>query len=172
MDLVRRLIGKLDRPAVLDADGLFAFSGTPELLRSCEAPLVLTPHAFEFARLTGQELAFIETNRIDSLRDYSERIDKVVLLKGAPTLIAAPNGEIYLSETGNPGMATGGSGDVLTGVIGALLAYGLEPLAAASAGAYLHGVAGDIAAMESGTFGLIAGDIVSALPDAFIEVLA
>lgn len=171
IELVQRLVKKLDRPAVIDADGLFPFSGETALLRECEAPLVLTPHIGEFARLTGLGIGEVKADRIKSLQTYASEIGKVVLLKGAPTLVATPNGKLYVSQTGNPGMATGGSGDVLTGVIGALLGYGIEATYAAAAGAYLHGLAGDIAATESGVFGLVAGDILSSLPDAFIEVL-
>ncbi len=170
-ELVKRLLRKLDRPAVLDADGLFPFSGEPDELSNCRAQLVLTPHIGEFARLTGRSTDEIEGNRIELLREYAAAIGKTVLLKGSPTLIANADGEVYLSPTGNPGMATGGSGDVLSGVIAALLAYRVEPTSAAAAGAYLHGLAGDLAASESGIFGMIAGDICSCLPEAFLDIL-
>jgi NAD(P)H-hydrate epimerase len=168
VELFRRLLKNLDRPAVLDADGLYPFSERAELLSQCEAPLVLTPHAGEFARLVGKRLPGKQLELIEPLREYAGRISKVVLLKGAPTLICSPEGEIYLSPTGNPGMASGGSGDVLTGVIGSLLALGLQAVDAAVCGAYLHGLAGDLAREDVGTFGLSATDLVHYLPEALL----
>jgi NAD(P)H-hydrate epimerase len=168
VELFRRLIANLDRPAVLDADGLYPFSGRPELLRDCKASLVLTPHAGEFARLSGVDLPKDQRECIAPLVEYSRSIGKVVLLKGAPTLICSPEGDVYLSPTGNPGMATGGSGDVLTGVIGSLLGLGLSALDAALCGAYIHGLAGDLAQDDIGTFGLSASDICHCLPEVFL----
>jgi hydroxyethylthiazole kinase-like uncharacterized protein yjeF len=170
IELFRRLIPNLDKPAVLDADGLFPFSEKPELLKECTAPLVLTPHAGEFARLSGKKLPARQIECFEPLREYSRLIDKVVLLKGAPTLICSPEGEIYVSPTGNPGMATGGSGDVLTGVIGSLLGLGLSALDAAICGAYIHGMAGDLAHAEVGTFGLTASNIIEYLPEVFLRL--
>ena len=167
MELFRRLVAKLAKPATLDADGLFAFSGKPDILRDCPADLVLTPHLGEFARLTGKPLEEIQVDRMANATAFAKEIGKVVLLKGAPTIIAAPDGRIFINPTGNAGMATGGSGDVLTGVIGALLALGIKGLEAAICGAYLHGLAGDLAQKTIGTFGMAAGDIVNFLPKAF-----
>jgi ADP-dependent NAD(P)H-hydrate dehydratase / NAD(P)H-hydrate epimerase len=167
MELFRRLIAKLSRPATLDADGLFAFSGRPELLRECPADIVLTPHVGEFARLTGKAIPEIQADRLGHAVAFAKEIGKVVLLKGAPTVVAAPDGETWINPTGNAGMATGGSGDVLTGVIGALLALQMKGLEAAICGAYLHGLAGDLAQKSIGTFGMTAGDITSFLPRAF-----
>ena len=167
MELFRRLVAGLAKPATLDADGLFAFSGKPELLRDCAADLVLTPHLGEFARLTGKPLEDIQADRMAHATAFAKEIGKVVLLKGAPTIIAAPDGRVFINPTGNAGMATGGSGDVLTGVIGALLALGIKGLEAAICGAYLHGLAGDLAQKTIGTFGMAAGDIVNFLPKAF-----
>lgn len=170
IELFRRLIPNLDRPAVLDADGLFPFSEKPDLLKSCPAPLVLTPHAGEFARLSGKKLPARQIECFEPLREYSRLIGKVVLLKGAPTLICSPEGEIYVSPTGNPGMATGGSGDVLTGVIGSLLGLGLSALDATLCGAFIHGMAGDLAHSETGTFGLTASKISEHLPEVFLRL--
>jgi NAD(P)H-hydrate epimerase len=166
MELFRRIIARLEKPAILDADGLFAFSGKPELLKECRADLVLTPHEGEFSRLSDLPVEEITANRIATATKFASEIKKVVLLKGAPTIIAGPDGSVYVSPTGNPGMATGGSGDVLTGVIGSLLALGMQGFEAAICGAYLHGLAGDLAKKSVGTFGMTAGDIVSHLPKA------
>lgn len=166
MDLMRRIVVKLDRPGVLDADGLCAFSGKLELLKAATAPMVLTPHPGEFTRLTGEELGSAAAERIGAVRSLANEIQKVVVLKGAPTIIADVNGQVHVNPTGNAAMATGGSGDVLTGVIGALLASGIPVFPAAVAGVYLHGLAGDLGKEEKGTFGLIAGDIVDKIAGA------
>ncbi len=146
---------------------MFAFSGKTDLLRACPVDLVLTPHVGEFARLTGKPMAEVSKDRLGNAIALASEIGKVVLLKGAPTVIATPDGTAYINPTGNAGMATGGSGDVLTGVIGAMLALRMKPLDAAVCGAYLHGLAGDLAQKSIGTFGMAAGDIVNFLPKAF-----
>jgi NAD(P)H-hydrate epimerase len=130
--------------------------------------LVLTPHVGEFARLSGKKLSKNQLELIEPLRDYCREIDKVVLLKGAPTLICSAEGEVYVSSTGNEGMASGGTGDVLTGIIGALLALGLAPVDAALCGAFVHGLAGDLARDDVGTFGLSATDLIHYLPEVFL----
>lgn len=166
-ELIRRIVAKLTKPTVLDADGLYAFTGKQELLRECQADLVLTPHAGEFSRLSGLAMEDIQADRVGSATQFAKDTGKVILLKGAPTVVASPDGRIWVNPTGNAGMATGGSGDVLTGVIGALLALKIGGLEAAICGAYLHGLAGDLAQKSIGTFGMVAGDIVQALPKAF-----
>lgn len=154
---------------VLDADGLNAFAGVPEALRPLAGRAVLTPHPGEFRRLGGElESGASEAEREAALRAFVEAQGVCTLLKGAGTLVCAP-GEgglrLYRNETGNPGMATAGSGDVLTGVIAALLAAGQEPFAAASLGAWLHGRAGDVAARRFGRAPLLATDVLDALPE-------
>ncbi len=166
IELFRRLIVTVDKPAVLDADGLFAFTGKSELIKQCSADVVLTPHVGEFARLTGLAVAEIERDRIRTASDFAVTVGKTVLLKGAPTLISAPDGTTHVNPTGNPGMATGGSGDVLSGVIGSLLALGLSGCDSAICGAFIHGWAGDLAQRSIGTFGMSAMDIVEYLPKA------
>lgn len=166
-ELFKRLIASLDRPAILDADGLFPFSGQPELLKACKADLVLTPHVGEFSRLSGLSGEEINKDRIKAVSDFAILTGKVVLLKGAPTIIASPNGSCYINPTGNPGMATGGSGDVLSGIIGALLALKMGAYEAAICGAFIHGWAGDLAQRAVGTFGMSAGDIMNLVPKAF-----
>ncbi len=168
-ELVRRLIASLNKPAILDADGLNAFAGESVLIqnRKNAAPLVLTPHPGEFARLTGQTVPEDIQERIQLVIATARQLNVVLVLKGSPTLIGSPDGECYLNPTGNSGMAKGGSGDVLTGMIGSFLAQGCRPLEAAILSVYLHGVAGDFAADSLTERAMVAGDIISFLPAAF-----
>jgi NAD(P)H-hydrate epimerase len=138
----REFLAALDRPAVVDADGLNAFAGEPEALRSA-APRVLTPHPGEMGRLLGTSSAEVQADRVAAARALARRSGAVTVLKGARTLVAQPDGELLVNPTGGPGLATGGTGDVLAGVIGALLAQGLAPHDAAGLGAWLHGRAGE-----------------------------
>ncbi len=164
--VVRSVLAELGAdspPVVLDADGLNAFEGHPELLRPLAGRIVLTPHPGEFRRLSGCSKAELEERPEELLAALAERTGAVILLKGHTTRIADPAGTIHLNETGNPGMATAGSGDVLTGVIACLLAQGLAPVDAARLGARLHGLAGDAAARRTGWAALIATDILESL---------
>lgn len=170
--LVRELLGKISSPCVLDADGLNALAGHTDIFKKAGAPLVLTPHPGEMARLTGLGTADIARDRLAGAEKYSSLWQSVLVLKGAPSLVAAPGGNVYVNSTGNPGMAAGGSGDVLTGIIAGLLAQGLSPERAAAAGVYLHGFAGDRAAARKGMMGLLAGDILLALPEVLREMEA
>ncbi|PWB74555.1 bifunctional ADP-dependent NAD(P)H-hydrate dehydratase/NAD(P)H-hydrate epimerase [candidate division GN15 bacterium] len=171
-ELMQRLIPYLNRPAIVDADGLNAFEGAADLLkqRSGAYDLVLTPHPGEYARLTGAEISDGFDERIQSVLQTAREFAAVVVLKGSPTLVAEPQGACYLNPTGNSGMATGGSGDVLSGMIGSFLAQGMSPLDAALCGVYLHGRAGDLAADELTERAMIAGDIITYLPQAFEEI--
>ena len=157
-------------PLVLDADALFAYSPPAGELATLAAgrtaPLVVTPHVGEMARLTGLPAADIETRRIDTAAEWAQRWRCIVVLKGAPTVIADGTGRVCVNPTGNPGMATAGMGDVLTGVIVALLAQGMSPFEAACAGVFAHGLAGDLAARELGATGIVASDVVDRLPRA------
>jgi len=154
---------RTERPLVLDADGLNAFEGHAGDLRDAAGPRILTPHPGEAARLLGTTTPAVNANRDDAARDLAELTGAVVLLKGAGSIVS--DGERrQMCETGNPGMATGGSGDVLTGLIAALLAQGMDAFDAALLGAHLHGAAGDLAAAELGEHGLIATDILDRLP--------
>lgn len=166
-ELFKRLMATIDKPAVLDADGLFPFSAAPELLQQCRANLVLTPHVGEFSRLCGLSVEEINQDTSGSALSYAKSVGKTVLLKGAPTIIASPDESCYINPTGNPGMATGGSGDVLSGVIGSLLALNMSALDAAVCGAFIHGWAGDLAQKANGTFGMRASDIADFLPRVF-----
>jgi NAD(P)H-hydrate epimerase len=165
-ELARRVAAESDRPLVIDADGLNAFEGLPDAIALGGAPRVLTPHLGEMSRLTGSTTETLEGRRIDVAREWAQRWHSVVVLKGAPTVTAAPDGRATVNPTGNPGMATGGMGDVLTGVIAALIAQGLAPYDAARLGVYAHGLAGDLAAAEKGQYGLNASDALEALPAA------
>lgn len=169
-ELVRRLLADIDVPMVIDADGLFALSGEDTPLASAHGPLVLTPHPGEFARLTG---VTPEGNPVDNyalVLEYARKYDAVIVLKGSPTIVGSPEGQVYLNPTGNYGMASGGSGDVLTGIITAFLGQQMSPLEAALGGVYIHGLAGDLAIESINPRSLVAGDLITSLSEAF-EVL-
>ncbi len=160
----RRLAREAALPLVLDADGLNAHAGRLEELRSRPAGTVLTPHAGELGRLLEIDSAEVEEQRLRHVRDAAARAGAVVVLKGDDTLIAAPGGEVAVSRGGSPALATAGTGDVLTGVIAALLAQRLEPFAAAAAGVLLHARAGRLAALAAGAAeAVVAGDVIEAL---------
>ncbi len=168
---IREAVLACDLPLVLDADGINAFAGRAGELARRGGPTVLTPHPGELARLLGIDTAAVTGDRLGSVRRAARETGAVVVLKGHRSLTATPEGAVHVNPTGNPGMATGGTGDVLTGVVGSLLAQGYDPLEAAVLGVYLHGLAGDLAAAERGERGLAAGDLAEALPAAF-EALA
>jgi hydroxyethylthiazole kinase-like uncharacterized protein yjeF len=161
--LVGHLLDRLDKPVVLDADGLWALAGHLDWVFSREAPTVLTPHAGELGRLIGRPSAWVDANRLDAVQSGADDAGAVVLLKGADTLVAAPGRGPVVVDLGNAGLATAGSGDVLTGVTAAFLAKGMDgPLAAAAAPAAC-GRASQLAAERHGQAGLIASDVVEAL---------
>jgi len=164
--LVRTLLPMIQRPLVLDADGLTAAGENPRCIVTRRMPTVLTPHAGELSRLVHKQSQEIETFRVAAAADAARSLRSVVLLKGAPTVTASPDGALYINTTGNPGMATIGSGDVLTGLITGFLAQGLDPVQAAWAGACVHGMAGDRAAAALGERSVMAMDIAEALPAA------
>ncbi len=156
---------------MIDADGLNALVGQTDLLAGLKRPVVLTPHPGEFARLSGKDVATVQGDRVQSaagLASTSERL--VVVLKGAGTVVTDGR-RYFINTTGNPGMATGGSGDVLTGVVAALIAQKLPAFDAAQLGVFVHGLAGDIVRDDHGEIGMIAGDIVDTLPDAFAHLM-
>jgi ADP-dependent NAD(P)H-hydrate dehydratase / NAD(P)H-hydrate epimerase len=169
-ELARRVAAESERPLVLDADGLNAFQGHTDAIARGRAERVLTPHLGEMERLTGIEPAALEARRIDAAREWAQRWRCVLVLKGAPTVTAAADGGATVNPTGNPGLATAGTGDVLTGVIAALLAQGLRPYDAARLGVYVHGMAGDIAAGEKGQQGMNASDVLESLPSALLAL--
>lgn len=167
---VRQILAGVTKPVVLDADGLNAVSGDLKVLEDRAYPTILTPHPGEMARLVGVTAAEVGTDRMGAARSLSKQLGVHVVLKGARTVVAAPDGTVHVNVTGNPGMATAGTGDVLAGTIGALLAQGVGPLESARAGVFLHGRAGDLAAGIKGEASLIAGDLIEALPGAFLEL--
>lgn len=169
---VRAITMKRQRPMVIDADGLNSLAPWTQNLRgSAELPMILTPHPGEMARLISKPIAEVLKNPIDIARAFATERHVFLVLKGSPTVIAAPDGQVYVNATGNAGMATGGTGDVLTGLIGSFVAQKLDdPLSATIAAVYLHGLAGDLAASRVGTRAMIASDISNHLGEAVIAV--
>jgi len=165
--LAREVIVHCPKPLVIDADALFALSGHTEILLKAKGPRILTPHSGEMTRLTGLSIKKIEEARLQTARDFAHRYNCVVLLKGHRTVVASPQGKTYINRTGNAGMATAGSGDVLTGMITAFLGQGMGPFDAAKYGAYYHGKAGDLAAKARGKLGMIAEDIIDYLKESY-----
>jgi NAD(P)H-hydrate epimerase len=166
---IRELVRSAPVPVVLDADGLNAFAGRASELAERRGDLVLTPHAGEFARLANVTVREVDADRVALVRKLAAETQAVVLLKGSRTLVASPDGSVRVNPTGGSFLATGGTGDVLTGMIAGLLARGTAPGDAASACAYLHGLAGRLAGRERGE-GVVAGDLVDAIPDAVERV--
>ena len=163
---VRRLVTELELPMVVDADALIAIADDPGVLRSAPAPRVLTPHPGEMAQLLGVGTADVQGDRLGVARRFAEQHNCTLVLKGADTVVAHPDGSASINSTGNPGMSTGGMGDVLTGIVGALLAQRMPPSQAAELGVYLHGAAGDRSACEVGRSGLLASDVADQVPRA------
>jgi NAD(P)H-hydrate epimerase len=155
---------------VIDADALNVLSNNLGLLKKQKACIILTPHPGEMSRLIDKSVEYIQKNRVAVAKEAAKRFNCLVVLKGNKTVIAKPSGETFVNRTGNPGMATGGVGDVLTGMIAGLLAQGFSPWNAAVAGVYLHGLAGDLAAKEKGEYGMIASDLVEKIPHAIQKV--
>lgn len=167
-NLIRRLIKTIDKPAVIDADGLNALCGNLRLLieNKKRLEIVLTPHPGEMSRLLGKSIKEIQSNREVVANKLAVDYKTTVVLKGRHTVVVDDRGNSYVNRTGNPGMATAGSGDVLSGMIGAFLGQGLTGFQAAKYAAYLHGLAGDLAAKEKTKIGLIASDIIDKIPEA------
>ncbi len=163
--LVSAMLTKGNKPLVLDADGLNALGSQTGPLRGRPAPVILTPHPGEFARLLGRDVATVQADRQGLAVQFAADHGLVIVLKGHGSVITDGR-RVYQNRTGNPGMATGGTGDVLTGLIAALLGQGLEPFAAAQLGVFLHGLAGDLARDELGEVSLIASDLLQYLPQA------
>ena len=154
---------------VIDADGLNVIAERPEVLREARGRVVVTPHPGEMSRLVGLTTAQIQADRIGVAQRFAAQYGVVTVLKGAATVTALPDGRTFINSTGNAGMATAGSGDVLTGIIGGLMAQGVDAGSAALAGPYLHGLAGDRASNLRGMTSMIAGDIIAALPEVLRE---
>lgn len=167
-ELIRRLIKSTDKPIVVDADGLNALAGCLDVLRtphSAQRNVILTPHPGEMSRLLGISVSQVQRNRVRIAKRFARDFNVTVVLKGHNTVVADKN-KIYVNKTGNPGMSTAGSGDVLTGMVAALLGQGLDAFNAAKYGVYLHGLAGDLAAKAKTQIGMIASDIIAKIPEA------
>ena len=165
---VRRLVLRLTKesniPLVIDADGINCLAYDVKILKKAKAPIIITPHPGEMARLVGMTAKDIQEDRIGIAERFAKENKVIVVLKGAGTVIAEPSGKIFINSTGNPGMATAGTGDVLSGMIGGFIAQGYSPIDAARIGVYLHGLAGDESAKKKGQIGMMATDILDILP--------
>jgi NAD(P)H-hydrate epimerase len=162
--LVLKLVRTLDLPIILDADGLTALATQPKTLPITNRSLILTPHPGEMAKLIRSTVKEVLENRIGLSRNFSQSQHVHLILKGHPTLITTPKGEVFINPTGNPGMASGGTGDVLTGMIGGLVCQGFDILPSLQIAVYLHGMAGDEGAQEMGEKSLIATDVIEKIP--------
>ncbi|MBP7765435.1 MAG: NAD(P)H-hydrate dehydratase [Deltaproteobacteria bacterium] len=167
--LVRELAAVIVRPLLIDGDGITAVAERPEILLKRKAPTILTPHAGEMARLTRKTVAEVNADKIGWLRATSGKLNATVVFKGAHSLIGLADGRVFVNLSGNPGMATAGSGDVLTGCIAAMHGLGLDPETATRQGVFVHGYAGDLAAREKGQDGIVASDVLEHLPQALKE---
>ncbi|MGE0450183.1 MAG: NAD(P)H-hydrate dehydratase [Vicinamibacterales bacterium] len=170
---VRALVDRATQPLVVDADGLNAFAGEPERLAGREGrDVIITPHPGEMARLVGVSVEDVQANRLTVAREFASAHHVYVILKGHRTVIATPSGTVFINPTGNPGMATGGTGDVLTGMLAAWLAQLLDAEAACRLAVYLHGMAGDLAEADEGEVAMTAGDVAGHIGDAITELTA
>jgi NAD(P)H-hydrate epimerase len=162
---IRAFVDRCEMPVVIDADGLNAFAGHVDQLTPIRHPLILTPHPGEMARLTGKKIPEIQADRVEIARAFAKEHGCYLVLKGKNTVVAEPGGEVWINTTGNPGMATGGTGDILSGILAGLVAQTPEHLLeAVIGGVYLHGLAGDLAAEAIGERGMIATDLLKTLP--------
>jgi NAD(P)H-hydrate epimerase len=172
-EFVRVLVDRATMPLVIDADGLNAFGEDPDRLMGREGrDVIVTPHPGEMARLVGMSTDEVEANRLDIARNFAVAHHVYVVLKGHRTLIATPDERIFINPTGNPGMATGGTGDVLTGMIAAWLAQLLDAEAACKIAVYLHGMAGDLAEADEGEVAMTSADLAGHIGDAILELTA
>ncbi|MBF4695349.1 NAD(P)H-hydrate dehydratase [Fusibacter ferrireducens] len=166
-EILRHLITLVDKPVIIDADGLNTLAKHVDVLENKLNKVVLTPHPGEMSRLTNLPLEVINQHPIRTASEFAHKWQVIVVLKGARTVVALPSGQIYINVNGNPGMATAGSGDVLTGIITSLVAQGLTPENAAIAGVYIHGYSGDLMVSQKGEYGLIAGDLIEGITHVF-----
>jgi ADP-dependent NAD(P)H-hydrate dehydratase / NAD(P)H-hydrate epimerase len=165
--LIRELIRKIECPIVIDADGINALAGNTAILKKRKGRTIITPHPGEMARLINKETSYVQLQRVETAKTVARENGIVVCLKGHKTVVTTPEGQIFVNDTGNSGMATGGTGDVLTGMIASFLGQGIDDFSAATSAVYLHGLAGDIAADKLTQFSMTAGDIIDYLPLAF-----
>ncbi len=171
-NLVYNIITGAEKPLVIDVDGINAVYGNIDILNELKAKAVLTPHPGEMSRLLKVSVSDVQSDRVKAATEFSKKYNIVTVLKGENTVISDSDGKYVINRTGNSGMATGGTGDVLSGVIASFIGQGLKPYDAAVLSVYLHGRAGDIEETEKTVFGLIASDVASALPLAIKELLS
>jgi len=167
--LVRKIIEKSNIPLVVDADAIYALSKDTTILKKVKVPLVITPHPGEMAKLINKDIDYVLDNQLDIAREIAQEFGIIVVLKGARTIVVNKEGEAYINIGDNSGMATGGTGDVLTGIICGLIAQGADSFSAAIAGVYIHSLAGNLARDIKGERGMIASDILSQIPQAFLN---
>lgn len=170
-NLVQSVITNCEKPLVIDADALNCICNKPEILKNLKVPAIITPHPGEMARLLHSTPKTVNSNRENTAINFAKKFGVVTVLKGAGTIIASPDGEVYINHTGNSGMATGGSGDVLSGIIGSLLAQGASPINAAAAGVFLHGTIGDLAAEKLGKISMLPTDMIDMIPTAYLKLM-
>lgn len=168
--LVKRVIANSTKPLVIDADGINAIADEPLVLRKSKAPLILTPHPGEMARLLNTSTKGLLRDKWKIAQGVAEKYTLTLVLKGHHSIIAGRDKKIYINSSGNPGMATGGAGDILTGMIASFIAQGFKPLQSARLGVYFHGIAGDVAARDKGEWGIVASDILDQLPYVLNEI--
>ncbi len=170
-ELVKRMINEVEKPMIIDADGLNVLAKNMDVLQQKKADIILTPHPGEMSRMCGLTTEEINHNPVAIARKYAQEWGVILVLKGSRTVVGTPKGHVYVNTTGNPGMATAGTGDVLTGIITGFAAQGVSPLEAALLGVYCHGRSGDIMAKDKGEYGLLAGDIVAGLTYTLKEIV-
>jgi ADP-dependent NAD(P)H-hydrate dehydratase / NAD(P)H-hydrate epimerase len=169
--LLEKLLETIDIPMIMDADSLNLIAKKPQILKKAKSDIILTPHPGEMARLASAATKEIQENRLQSARDFSDQFKITLVLKGANTIVSLPDQKAYICPTGNPGMASGGMGDVLTGIIAGLRAQGFSSEDAATIGVFIHGSCGDMLAESIGAFGFLASDMVKAIPEAIHQII-
>jgi len=168
--LIEKLLEAAECPVVLDADGINAIAGDINILKKAKAPVILTPHPGEMGRLLGISAGEVQESRLECARDFAVRFGVTLILKGANTIIASPDQTVFMNMTGNAGMAAGGSGDVLAGMVASFLAQGFLPQDAAFCATYLHGLAGDRCAGRLSQRAMLPSDLIEALPQAILSL--
>ena len=165
-EFARQVIKNVNKPIIIDGDGITSISKHKEIIKERKAPTIITPHLGEFSRLIEKDISEIKLHKIEFLQEYTEALNAVIVLKGAFTLIGLPDKRVFVNTSGNPGMATAGSGDVLTGTIAAMYGIGLSIEGATRTGTFLHGLSGDLMINKIGQDGITASDILNNLPNA------
>ncbi len=169
--LLRMVLEHSNVPVIIDADGINAAASDISILENCTCPVIFTPHSVEMSRLTGYELKYIENNRLETAREFAEKYGVTVILKGHHTIVTGQDGVQYINITGNPGLATGGSGDVLAGITASLVSRGIEETTAAAMAVYIHGLAGDKMMEKVGMESVTASGVMGCIPDALRQIL-